>query len=157
VIATDGDREGEVIGRELLDYFEWTGNINRLWLTALDDNSIKKALNSLKQGGDTFLRCVANFSTTALPPLLTLSTTLCAKSLLRQRPDCQYLPISQLSEVKDVMTAISNIDSNMDKLIVNADLTVQSKVWNDKKLSAHHAIIPTSMHLHCILQVALSA
>jgi hypothetical protein len=34
VIATDGDREGEVIGRELLDYFEWTGNIDRLWLTA---------------------------------------------------------------------------------------------------------------------------
>jgi hypothetical protein len=29
----------------------------------------------------------------------------------------------------------------MGKLIVNADLTVQSKVWNDKKLSAHHAII----------------
>jgi DNA topoisomerase IA len=53
VIATDGDREGEVIGRELLDYFEWTGNINRLWLTALDDNSIKKALNSLKQGSET--------------------------------------------------------------------------------------------------------
>jgi hypothetical protein len=34
------------------------------------------------------------------------------------RSDCQYLPISQLSEVKDVMTAISNIDSNMGKLIV---------------------------------------
>jgi DNA topoisomerase IA len=25
----------------------------------------------------------------------------------------------------------------------NADLAVRSKVWNDKKLSAHHAIIPT--------------
>ena len=38
---------------ELLDYFKWTGNIDRLWLTALDDNSIQKALNNLKQGSET--------------------------------------------------------------------------------------------------------
>jgi DNA topoisomerase-3 len=281
VIATDGDREGEVIGRELLDYFEWTGNINRLWLTALDDNSIKKALNSLKQGSETeplyaagLARARADWlvgmsATRALSlmaqkkgyrgvlsvgrvqtptlaivvnrdieienfktkdyydilgvfsgveakwwfnndefsdkngrcinksfaqsivdsvksggnavvekfatqrkkvssPLLHSIDTLqeqankkfgfsskqtldLAQSLYEKhkattypRSDCQYLPISQLSEVKDVMTAISNIDSNMGKLIVNADLTVQSKVWNDKKLSAHHAIIPTN-------------
>lgn len=65
------------------------------------------------------------------------------KAVTYPRSDCQYLPISQLSEVKGVMTAISSIDSNMGKLIANADLAVRSKVWNDKKLSAHHAIIPT--------------
>lgn len=53
VIATDGDREGELIGRELLEYFNWSGQIDRLWLTALDDASIQKALNNLKQGIET--------------------------------------------------------------------------------------------------------
>ncbi len=294
VIATDGDREGEVIGRELLDYFKWTGNIDRLWLTALDDNSIQKALNNLKQGSETkplyaaglararadWLvgmsatralslmaqkkgyhgvlsvgrvqtptlaivvnrdieienfkpkdyyditgifsnvvaqwiparntdsdvvvvddvdvidvegRCISeqyaknitkdilnnnhavveNFTTQRkkVPPLLLHSidtlqeqankkfgfsskqTLDLAQSLYEKhkavtypRSDCQYLPISQLSEVKNVMTAISSIDSSLSELIVNAanaDLAVRSKVWNDKKLSAHHAIIPT--------------
>jgi DNA topoisomerase-3 len=41
------------------------------------------------------------------------------------------------------MSAISSIDSDMGKLIAQADLTIQSRVWNDKKLGAHHAIIPT--------------
>lgn len=66
------------------------------------------------------------------------------KATTYPRSDCQYLPISQLPEVKGVMDAISSVDSDMGKLISAADLTIQSKTWNDKKLSAHHAIIPTS-------------
>ena len=53
VVATDGDREGETIGRELLDYFNWQGKIERLWLTALDDKSIRKSLNSIKKEEET--------------------------------------------------------------------------------------------------------
>ena len=30
IIATDADREGDVIGRELLDYFNYQGKIERL-------------------------------------------------------------------------------------------------------------------------------
>ncbi len=47
VIATDADSEGEVIAREVLDHVGYTGLINRLWLAALDDASIKKALSKL--------------------------------------------------------------------------------------------------------------
>ncbi len=280
VIATDGDREGEVIGRELLDYFNWVGGIDRLWLTALDDNSIQKALNNLKKGSETESlyaaglararadwmvgmsatralsimaqaegyrgvlsvgrvqtptlaivvnrdieienfkpkdyydvlgvfsgvkakwwfnndefsdengRCINNnFAQSVVdnvksggnavveqfetqrkkvsPPLLYSLSVLqqeaskkfgfgakqvldIAQSLYEKhkattypRSDCQYLPVSQFSEVKSVMSSISSIDSDIGKLIANADLTIQSKVWNDKKLSAHHAIIPT--------------
>lgn len=53
VISTDADREGEVIARELLDMFKFKGNIKRLWLSALDDASIKKALQSIKNGSET--------------------------------------------------------------------------------------------------------
>jgi DNA topoisomerase-3 len=283
IISTDGDREGEVIGRELLDYFNYTGSIKRLWLTALDDNSIQKSLQNIKSGQATkslydaglgrarsdwlagmnltvamtkkaqssgfsgvlsigrvqtptlamivnrdieiedfkskdyyevhgvfnsiaakriinkatdtdFLdkenriifkdyantiisqlkdsRAVVdqvetNRKKTKAPLLFSLSQLqqvaskkygLSAKEVLDSaqalyethkattypRSDCQYLPVSQFSEVKGVMGAISSIDSDMGKLIAQADLSIQSRIWNDKKLGAHHAIIPTT-------------
>ena len=54
VIATDADREGEMIARELVDHCRYRGPIQRLWLSALDDASIRKALAALKPGAETF-------------------------------------------------------------------------------------------------------
>ena len=54
VIATDADREGEMIARELVDHCRYRGPIQRLWLSALDDASIRKALAALKAGAETF-------------------------------------------------------------------------------------------------------
>lgn len=53
VIATDADREGEMIARELLDLCGYRGPIKRLWLSALNDTSIRKALETLKPGAET--------------------------------------------------------------------------------------------------------
>ncbi|MDX3928905.1 MAG: DNA topoisomerase III [Shinella sp.] len=53
VIATDADREGEMIARELLDLCGYRGPIQRLWLSALNDTSIRKALEALKPGAET--------------------------------------------------------------------------------------------------------
>lgn len=53
VIATDADREGEMIAREILDVSKYRGPVSRLWLSALDDASIRKALASLKPGEET--------------------------------------------------------------------------------------------------------
>ncbi|EAM8418663.1 DNA topoisomerase III [Salmonella enterica] len=47
VIATDADREGEVIARELLEYCRFQGRVFRLWLSALDDASIRNALANI--------------------------------------------------------------------------------------------------------------
>ena len=54
VIATDADREGEMIARELVEHCRYRGPIQRLWLSALDDASIRKALTVLKPDGETF-------------------------------------------------------------------------------------------------------
>ncbi len=54
VIATDADREGEMIARELLDHCGYRGPIQRLWLSALNDASIRQALATLKPGAETF-------------------------------------------------------------------------------------------------------
>ncbi|OEC33588.1 DNA topoisomerase III [Pseudomonas sp. 21C1] len=54
VIATDADREGEMIARELVEHCRYRGPVQRLWLSALDDASIRKALAALKPGAETF-------------------------------------------------------------------------------------------------------
>ena len=53
VIATDADREGEMIAREVMQQCRYRGQVSRLWLSALDDASIKKALGQLKPGHET--------------------------------------------------------------------------------------------------------
>jgi len=53
VIATDADREGEMIAREILDLCGYRGPIQRLWLSALNDASIRKALSALKPSAET--------------------------------------------------------------------------------------------------------
>lgn len=54
VIATDPDREGELIAREVIDYVGVNEKITkRAWLSALDPESIQRAFESLRPGGDT--------------------------------------------------------------------------------------------------------
>lgn len=53
VIATDADREGEMIAREIIDLCGYRGPIQRLWLSALNDASIRKALGVLKPSAET--------------------------------------------------------------------------------------------------------
>lgn len=53
VIATDADREGESIGRNILKWFNYRGATKRLWLSALDPESIRKAIANPKGGMDT--------------------------------------------------------------------------------------------------------
>lgn len=285
IIATDADREGEMIARELLDLAKYRGQIQRLWLSALDDASIRKALSSLKENGETlplyyaglgrsradwligmnfsrlftllaqrqgyqgsplsvgrvqsptlamvvnrdreisnfvpiahyalvvklvsasgqpFLanlslpenycdsegRClnisyvqqanqqiqqvgVANVNHVETkrekvsPPLLFALSDLqgecnrlygmgaqqvldIAQSLYEThkittypRTDCGYLPESQLAEVNKVIQALVSMDVNLQKLVPSLNLSQKSRAWNDKKVTAHHGIIPT--------------
>lgn len=53
VIATDADREGEVIGREVLEYCGYRGKVSRFWTSGLDAASVKKALGRIMPGGKT--------------------------------------------------------------------------------------------------------
>ena len=53
VIATDAGREGELIAREIIDLCGYRGPIERLWLSALNDASIRTALGKLRPSSDT--------------------------------------------------------------------------------------------------------
>ncbi|MEV8581648.1 DNA topoisomerase III [Pseudomonas aeruginosa] len=53
VIATDADREGELIAREIIELCGYRGPIERLWLSALNDASIRAALGKLRPSAET--------------------------------------------------------------------------------------------------------
>ena len=294
VIATDADREGDVIGREVLDYFNYQGPVSRLWLSALDEASIKKALADIRPGSSTeclyqaglgrqradwligmnltmatsslfggfgqgvlsvgrvqtptlklvvdrdleieqfkpkdYFVVKAEFQTTELdkfwttwevphdysdeqgrcikqdyasavikkienqeacvqhfkeapkktaPPLCFSLSSLqklgsaqfglgakevldIAQSLYEKhkattypRTDCGYLPESQFSEASQILSALQAIDESLTPLIAQCDVHTKSKVWNDKKITAHHGIIPTLNDSVDITQMSL--
>ncbi|MHA7212243.1 DNA topoisomerase III [Burkholderia pseudomallei] len=283
VIATDADREGEMIARELIELCAYRGPIQRLWLSALNDASIRQALGTLRSGSETLPlyhaalarsradwlvgmnlsrlftvlgrqagydgvlsvgrvqtptlrlvvdrdRDIARFvpvpfwaielalssngqrftahwdapdgstddagrclqqhvAQSALaklqngrdvevisvdtervreaPPLpfdlgtlqetcsrqlgLDVQETLdIAQSLYEThkattypRTDCGYLPESMLTDVPIVLAALVATDPSLHSLIETLDRTQRSRAWNDKKITAHHGIIPT--------------
>ncbi|MDR8774982.1 DNA topoisomerase 3 [Burkholderia multivorans] len=53
VIATDADREGEVIAREMMQLADYRGPVSRLWLSAMDTASVRKSLAQLLPGSKT--------------------------------------------------------------------------------------------------------
>lgn len=283
VLATDADREGETIGREVLERAGYRGKISRLWLSALDDASIRKALGSLlpgqkteplyqaglgrsradwlvgmnlsraytimgRQGGYEGVLSVGRVQTPTLklvvdrdrliehfkpvdyfdvsatmqvengpfqaqwipakpvsdeegrcldrrlaeqviqkvlgqtgkvekaetkrmsepPPLpLELSTlqqeasrrwAMSAKKTLEvaqalyerhkvvtyPRTDCRFLPNNQFQDAPKILQALAAADPDLALLIQGADTSIRSKAWNDKKITAHHGIIPTA-------------
>jgi len=281
VIATDADREGEMIARELMDYVGFKGKIQRLWLSALDAASVKKALATLKPGsataglyqsalgrsradwlvgmnltraftlagrsqggegvrsvgrvqtptlnlvvqrdrqiedfksvpyfelfgffeagqafktkwktvegqGDEAGRCLNRaaieavaakiagkvgtvsrcetkritenaplpFSLSSLQKTCSAQFGLGAQEVLDiaqalyethkattyPRSDCNYLPEEQLDEASGIVTALAKADSAVQRLASSLDLSRKSPAWNTKKITAHHAIIPT--------------
>ena len=66
------------------------------------------------------------------------------KLITYQRSDCQYLPTEHFNDVPAVTAAMSNVSNKLAGMLKNANLTKKSRAWNDKKVSAHHAIIPTA-------------
>ncbi|MDC9606964.1 DNA topoisomerase III [Xenorhabdus griffiniae] len=283
VIATDADREGEVIAREILDMCRYTGPIQRLWLSALDDASIRQALRSMLPGEKTEplyqaglgrsradwligmnmtrfftvsarehgyggLFSIGRVQTPTLAllvkrdreiaqftpkpywqvnallqhqgilftarwvaaeqycddekrcnqlPIAKAVTQLCnqnkqarvceaqqqrakhsppltfdlgtlqqvaskrwgfsanqvleiAQNLYEKhkattypRTDCGYLPTSMQSEIPEVLKALAVSDPSISPLLNKLDIKLVSRVWNDKKITAHHGIIPT--------------
>lgn len=63
------------------------------------------------------------------------------KATTYPRTDCQFLPESQHADAPAVLKALAK---NLDALPVEkADHSIKSAAWNDKKITAHHGIIPT--------------
>ncbi|MBH1972010.1 DNA topoisomerase III [Moraxellaceae bacterium AER2_44_116] len=58
------------------------------------------------------------------------------------RTDCDYLPESQHSEARDIFAALTQIYPTLAPFVQQANTSLKSSAWNDKNVTAHHAIIP---------------
>ena len=65
------------------------------------------------------------------------------KLITYPRSDNRYLPKEHFTQAKVVTSAIANNDVQLASAVDKADLLLKSKAWNDGKVDAHHAIIPT--------------
>ena len=66
------------------------------------------------------------------------------KATTYPRTDCEYLPQTMFSEVPDVIQSLVAVDPSLAQLAAAVDTTTPGRCFNDKKITAHHAIIPTN-------------
>ncbi|HDP0319664.1 TPA: DNA topoisomerase III, partial [Salmonella enterica subsp. enterica serovar Concord] len=66
------------------------------------------------------------------------------KATTYPRTDCGFLPESMLADVPQVFSALSAMGEVFRPLLALCHLQQKSRAWNDSKITAHHAIIPTT-------------
>ena len=65
------------------------------------------------------------------------------KLITYPRSDCRYLPYEHLNQAADILSMLSQANTSLNTAAKQADKSIKSRAWNDKKVGAHHAIIPT--------------
>lgn len=65
-----------------------------------------------------------------------------AKLVSYPRSDCNYIPESQKGDARSIIPMLQNFGL---PAAVMANLEITSRAWNDSKIMAHHAIIPTGV------------
>lgn len=65
------------------------------------------------------------------------------KLITYPRSDSRYLPSEHRTQAPEIIRAIASNNNDLNEACAGADLSINSKVWNDGKVEAHHAIIPT--------------
>jgi DNA topoisomerase III len=66
------------------------------------------------------------------------------KLITYPRSDCRYLPKEHHLQASEVAAAIPSVQPQLESAVEGANLQLRSAAWNDAKVSAHHAIIPTA-------------
>ncbi len=62
------------------------------------------------------------------------------------RSDCNFLPINQMEESQKILTNLGSLgDNSLEECVMGADTSIVSRAWNDAKITAHHALIPTTV------------
>lgn len=61
------------------------------------------------------------------------------------RSDCEYLPLNQRKDAAPILEHLQKGGGLLAQWAENADSRIKSRAWNDSKITAHHAIIPTTV------------
>ncbi len=59
------------------------------------------------------------------------------------RSDSRYLPREHHAQASSVLEAIAQNEKSLSAAVQKADASIRTAAWNDAKVEAHHAIIPT--------------
>ncbi len=70
------------------------------------------------------------------------------KLITYPRSDCRYLPQEHYRERSSILDAIATNEIKLSNSVSKADTGIKSAAWNDSKVTAHHAIIPTQRKLN---------
>ena len=141
VIATDIDREGETIARELLDLAGFRGQIKRLWLSALDEASIRKALASLKNNEETLSLYYAGLARSRADWLIGMNFSR-LYTLLAQQKGYQGKPLSVGRVQSPTLSLVVNRDRDIKNFIPKQHFTLQVMLSDGKQHFATQYIIP---------------
>jgi len=73
------------------------------------------------------------------------------KLITYPRSDSRYLPKEHYQQRERIINAIANNSNELKTAAEQANTQLKSKAWNDSKVEAHHAIIPTEKKLSSTL------
>lgn len=143
----DADPDGRILKKEALA---------AVWEKIQSNNSTGKIIQVEQKPGKTSQRLPYSLSSLqieagkvyGLSPqeVLDIQQALYEKKLTTYpRSDCEYLPENQLSDIGSIMNNLKSISDEIYQFVENADIKIRSRAWNDKKITAHHAIIPTTV------------
>ncbi len=108
-IATDIDREGESIARELMDSAGYWGDVYRVPIASLDTTSIRKALQSIQPGELTYNLYHAAIGRTRADWLIGMNFSRLATLTAQSAGSRESLPVGR------VLTAIVALVANHDR------------------------------------------
>ena len=144
---TEADPEGRILKKEILE---------SIWQKIQANNSSGKIVKVEQKPGKTSQRLPYSLSSLQIEAgrvygfspqqVLDIQQSLYEKKLTSYpRSDCEYLPENQLSDIGSILNNLKSVSDEMYKFVDGADIKIRSKAWNDKKITAHHAIIPTTV------------
>lgn len=144
---TEADPEGRILKKEILE---------SIWQKIQANGSKGKIVNVEQKPGKTSQRLPYSLSSLQIEAgrvygfspqqVLDIQQSLYEKKLTSYpRSDCEYLPENQLSDIGSILNNLRTVSDEMYRFVDGADIKIRSKAWNDKKIRAHHAIIPTTV------------
>lgn len=66
------------------------------------------------------------------------------KLITYPRSDCRYLPVEHHKQAKTILDILSKSNEKYAEFAKQADSNIKNNAWNNSKVTAHHAIIPTA-------------
>ncbi|QNT77589.1 DNA topoisomerase 3 [Entomobacter blattae] len=136
------DEEGRLIDKALADRLCKALSGQSGCLTSLTEEDKKQACPKGLSGADIAILASKRWGYTAQQTLDATQSLYEKKLITYPRTDSSFLPQSQFGEAGEVLECVGK--NNPDEVLwKEANPALKSRIWNDQKVTAHHAIIPT--------------